>query len=141
MTPAPRRATDGAPVVAVGGVAVLDGAVLLIQRATDPHAGKWSIPGGHVEAGETLADAVERELREETGLSVRCGPLLGWVERIGPGYHFVILDFTVEVSDDPAGVVAGSDAGAVAWVPLEEVPTLSLVDGVEEFLRSHGVLG
>jgi 8-oxo-dGTP diphosphatase len=129
-----------APVVAVGGVAVVDGALLLIQRGTDPHAGKWSIPGGNVEWGETLAHAVERELLEETGLAVRCGALLGWVERMGPGYHFVILDFTVEVPGDRGLVVAGSDVRAVAWVPLEEVPALSLVEGVEEFLRSHGVL-
>jgi 8-oxo-dGTP diphosphatase len=141
MTPPPRRASDGAPVVAVGGVAVHDGALLLVQRATDPHAGKWSIPGGHVEPGETLHRAVERELLAETGLAVRCGALLGWVERMGPGYHFVILDFTVEVSGDPAGVAAGSDAGAVAWVALEDVPALELVDGVEGFLRAHGVLG
>lgn len=136
----PERGLDAAPVVAVGGVAVVDGALLLIQRATDPHAGKWSIPGGHVESGETLAHAVERELLEETGLGVRCGALLGWVERMGPGYHFVILDFTVEVRGDPGTVVAGSDARAVAWVSLEEVPGLSLVEGVEDFLRSHGVL-
>jgi 8-oxo-dGTP diphosphatase len=136
----PEGGLGAAPVVAVGGVAVVDGALLLIQRATDPHAGKWSIPGGHVEPGETLAHAVERELLEETGLEVRCGPLLGWVERMGPGYHFVILDFTVEVPGDPGAAVAGSDARAVAWVPVEAVPGLSLVEGVEEFLRSHGVL-
>ena len=129
-----------APVVAVGGVVVRDGALLLVERATDPHAGRWSIPGGHVEPGETLADAVERELREETGLAVRCGGLLGYAERMGPGYHFVILDFTAAVPDDCPDPTAGSDAAAVAWVPLEAVSGLPLVEGVEAFLRSHGVI-
>jgi ADP-ribose pyrophosphatase YjhB (NUDIX family) len=128
------------PVVAVGGVAVLDASLLLVRRATPPQAGRWTIPGGHVEPGETLASAVERELLEETGLQVTCGPFLGWVERIGPGYHFVILDFTVAVPDDAAAPHAGGDAAAVAWVRLADVPGLSLVDGVEEFLRAHGVL-
>jgi len=130
----------GPPVVAVGGVAVRDGALLLVQRGTDPQSGRWSIPGGHVEQGETLASAVEREMLEETGLRVRCGPLLGWAERCGPGYHFVILDFTVSLAHDDGAAVAGGDAADVAWVPLTEVPSLPLVDGVEEFLRAHGVI-
>ncbi len=131
---------SGAPVVAVGGVAVRDGALLLVQRATAPHAGRWTVPGGHVEPGETLARAVEREVREETGLTVRCEDLLGWAERIGAGYHFVILDFTVALPDDGVEPVAGSDAAAVAWVRLEELSGTALVDGLEEFLRSHGVI-
>lgn len=138
-----RARHDGAPVspvVAVGGVAVLGGALLLVQRATEPQAGRWTIPGGRVEAGEALASAVEREMLEETGLRVRCGELLGWVERMGAGYHFVILDFVVTIADERATAVAGSDAAAVAWVPLAEVPGVRLVDGVEEFLRAHGVL-
>jgi 8-oxo-dGTP diphosphatase len=128
------------PVVAVGGVAVLDGSLLLVRRATQPQAGRWTIPGGHVEPGETLASAVEREMLEETGLWVTCGTFLGWVERIGPGYHFVILDFTVAVPDDGTAPRAGGDAASVAWVPLADVPGMSLVDGVEEFLRAHDVL-
>jgi ADP-ribose pyrophosphatase YjhB (NUDIX family) len=128
------------PVVAVGGVAVVDGALLLVRRAKHPQAGRWTIPGGHVEPGETLASAVEREMLEETGLRVSCAAFLGWVERLGPGYHFVILDFTVTVPADATAAVAGGDAAAVAWVPVADVPGLSLVDGVEEFLRTHGVL-
>jgi ADP-ribose pyrophosphatase YjhB (NUDIX family) len=128
------------PVVAVGGVAVVDGSLLLVRRAKDPQAGRWTIPGGHVEPGETLASAVEREMLEETGLRVTCGAFLGWVERMGPGYHFVILDFTVTVPADATAPAAGGDAAAVAWVPLADVPGMSLVDGVEEFLRTHGIL-
>lgn len=140
MRNAPRAGTATPPVVAVGGVAVRAGALLLVQRATDPHAGRWSVPGGHVEPGETLASAVEREVLEETGLELRCGPLLGWAERMGPGYHFVILDFTMAVPDDCPGPVARSDAADVAWVPLDKVRALALVDGLEEFLRTHAVI-
>ncbi|MGD0380883.1 MAG: NUDIX domain-containing protein [Acidimicrobiales bacterium] len=140
MTSPPPAGAPVTPVVAVGGVAVRDGALLLVRRATAPQAGRWTIPGGHVEPGEDLASAVEREMREETGLEVRCGPLLGWAERIGPGYHFVILDFTVAVPDGAPDPRAGSDAAAVAWVPLAEVSGASLVEGVEEFLRAHGVI-
>jgi ADP-ribose pyrophosphatase YjhB (NUDIX family) len=93
-----------------------------------------------VEPGEDLASAVEREVREETGLEVRCGALLGWAERMGPGYHFVILDFTVTVPDHCPDPVARSDAAAVAWVPLEDVAAVLLVEGLEEFLRAHAVI-
>ena len=140
MSSPARAAAAVVPVVAVGAVAVRDGALLVVERATDPQAGRWSIPGGHVEAGESVVAAVEREVLEETGLALRCGPLLGWAERMGPGYHFVILDFTVTVPDGCPDPVAGSDATAVAWVPLEEVDALPLVAGLEEFLRAHGVI-
>jgi 8-oxo-dGTP diphosphatase len=141
MTSPSPDAPGPSPVVAVGGVAVMDGALLLVRRGSPPEAGRWSLPGGHVEPGEGLASAVERELREETGLRVRCGSLLGWAERMGPDHHFVILDFTVEVPPDSAEPVAGGDAAAVAWVPLADVPGLPLVEGMEAFLRAHGVLG
>jgi 8-oxo-dGTP diphosphatase len=128
------------PVVAVGAVAVRAGALLLVERGSDPQTGKWSVPGGHVEPGETLAHAVERETREETGLAVRCDRLLGWAERMGPGYHYVILDFVVTVPANCGEPEARSDAAAAAWVPLDKVHTVPLVEGMEEFLRSHGVI-
>jgi len=128
------------PGVAVGAVAVVDGAVLLVQRANPPQAGRWTVPGGRVEPGETLASAVEREMGEETGLEVRCGPFLGWVERMGAGYHFVILDFSVHGPADAPDPRAGGDARAARWVPLHDVSNVALVDGLEEFLREHGVV-
>ena len=127
------------PEVCVGAVAVDDGRLLLIRRGTWPAAGEWSIPGGRVQRDETLAEAVVRELAEETGVEGVCGPLLGWVERIGPGHHFVILDFTVNVLE--AGEpVAGDDAAEAAWVPLPQVTDRRLVDGLAEFLHDHGIL-
>ncbi|HUC37187.1 MAG TPA: NUDIX domain-containing protein [Acidimicrobiales bacterium] len=133
-------AVPGAPTVAVGGVAVVDGSLLMVRRANPPEAGRWTIPGGRVEAGETIAEAVERELGEETGLDVRCGQLRGWVERILPGYHFVILDFDVTV-EGTRDLVAGGDALEVGWVPLEQVESFETVSGLVEFLRGHGVVG
>ncbi|HEY2331439.1 MAG TPA: NUDIX hydrolase [Acidimicrobiales bacterium] len=127
------------PVVCVGAVAVDDDRLLLIRRGRAPGAGRWSVPGGRVEPGETLAEAVVRELAEETGLEGVCGELVGWVERIDTDDHFVILDFFVEVLD-PDRNRPGDDATEVGWVALDQVAELSLVDGLAEFLHENGVL-
>jgi len=120
------------PEVCVGAIALDDDRLLLVRRGHGPGAGSWSVPGGRVEAGETLAAAVVRELAEETGLDAVCEALVGWVERIGDGYHYVIFDFKVTVLD-PTGPVAGDDAAEVAWVPCDAVTHLNLVDGLAEF--------
>jgi 8-oxo-dGTP diphosphatase len=127
------------PVVAVGAVVVRRGALLLVQRGHDPERGRWSVPGGRVRWGELLAGAVQRELREETGLDGRCGPLVGWAERRSGHYHFVILDFAVTVPDD-AEAIAGSDASALAWVALDEVASWPLVEHLASFLHDAGII-
>ena len=125
----------------MGAVAVADGRLLLIRRGHGPAAGEWSIPGGRVEGGETLAEAVVRELAEETGLEAVCDDLVGWVERISADHHFVILDFLVTVLDDPEKLpVAGGDAAEAAWVLLEQVSHLRLAEGLAEFLHEHGIV-
>ncbi|HEX2062984.1 MAG TPA: NUDIX domain-containing protein [Acidimicrobiales bacterium] len=123
----------------VGAVAVLDERLLMVRRGHGPAGGRWSVPGGRVEPGETLAEAVVREVAEETGMEAVCGELIGWAERLGPGHHYVILDFRVHVLDDDEPV-GGSDAAEAAWVPLDEVAGLALVDGLAEFLHEHGIL-
>lgn len=130
------------PEVAVGAVVVHDGRLLLIRRGRGPAVGQWSVPGGRVEWGETLARAVEREVAEETGLTVRCGPFVGWVERMGAGHHYVIMDFRADVvgGDVTAALRAGDDAAEAAWVPLSEVAAVDLVDGMLDFLRTHHIL-
>ncbi|MCU1376613.1 MAG: hydrolase [Actinomycetia bacterium] len=128
------------PEVCVGAVVVDDGRLLLVRRGRGPAAGEWSVPGGRLEAGETVGEAVVRELAEETGIEGLCGPLLGWVERIGDDHHHVILDFMVEVLD-AVEPVPGDDAAEAAWVPLHEVAEMTnLVEGLAEFLHEHGVL-
>lgn len=127
------------PELCVGALVCRGGSVLLVQRGREPGRGLWSVPGGRVEAGETMAEAVVRELREETGLIGRCGVLVGWVERIDPGHHFVIFDFEVTVDGD-AAPVAADDAAAARFVPLTEITSLPLAGGVEDFLRTHGYL-
>ena len=118
---------------------VEDDALLMIRRANEPGAGRWSLPGGRVDWGETLAHAVVREVLEETGVECVIGELLGWVERITEEFHYVIFDFVAQPLsfEDP---VAGDDALEVAWVPLNEVDQLDLVEGLAEFLGEHGII-
>lgn len=123
----------------MGAVAVADDRLLLVRRGAGPGTGLWAVPGGRVEAGETLAEAVVRELAEETGLEGVCGDLIDWVERIGADHHFLIFDFRVTVLD-PADPVAGDDAAAAEWVPLPDVAERPLAEGLAEFLHTHGVI-
>jgi len=112
------------PVVGVGGVVIRDGRALLVRRGSEPLKGQWSIPGGTLELGETIAEGVVRELREETGLEVRVVDLIEVFERIFPGegrpqYHFVILDYLCEA---PNGTPQpGSDVTDVAFATEEEL--------------------
>ncbi|CAN5605874.1 NUDIX domain-containing protein [soil metagenome] len=128
------------PQVCVGAVVVDDERLLLIRRGHGPAAGEWSLPGGRVEPGETLAEAVVRELAEETALEGVCGPLVGWVERIGDDHHFVILDFRVTLLEFPAEPVAGDDAAEARWVDLTDVASYPLTVGLAEFLYEHAVI-
>jgi 8-oxo-dGTP diphosphatase len=132
------------PQVAVGAVCVLDDALLVVRRGRGPAAGEWSVPGGRVELGETLHEAVVRETYEETALEVVVDRYLGWVERMGEAdaeepFHFVVLDFAVTPLDPDQPVVPGDDAAEVAWVPLGELSALRLVAGLYEFLDDVGL--
>jgi 8-oxo-dGTP diphosphatase len=121
------------PVVAVGAF-IFDagGRVLLVERGRPPGIGLWTVPGGRVEARETLVAAVAREVHEETGLVVEVGPLVTVIERMGDDHHFVILDYLARVT---GGVLAaGSDARAARFVDNAELATLPLTEGLDSVL-------
>ena len=134
------RAVNGTRIPCIGAV-VRDGAgrLLLIKRGHDPEAGKWSLPGGRIEPGETDAQALVREMREETGLTVLPGPLLGAVERPGPGGSIIdIRDYAATVTGGT--LAAGDDAADARWVVAADVPRLPLTSGLADALASWGVL-
>jgi ADP-ribose pyrophosphatase YjhB (NUDIX family) len=136
--------TEPAPPVevAVGAIVRRADELLLVKRGRGDAVGKWSVPGGRVRFGETLADAVRREVLEETGLRVRAGAFAGWAERIGGDpspHHYVILDFFATEDEPGAPVRPGDDAAEVAWVPLARLAQIDLVDGLATFLAAAGV--
>lgn len=130
-----------APVLAVSAILVDDDRLLLVRRGHGPAAGTWAVPGGRVQAGETLAEAVTRELREETGIEGVCGPLVG-VNEVLPedgSEHLVVLGFEVAIleSTEPA---AADDAAEARWVDLGDVADHRLSPGLAEFLHDHGII-
>ncbi|MGB9705536.1 MAG: NUDIX hydrolase [Pyrobaculum sp.] len=127
------------PAVAVAAVAVKNGEVVLVKRKYPPNPGKWSLPGGRVELGERLEEAVLRELREETGLTGRVVKFLQpveYIEREGPrvNYHFIILVYLVEVEGD-ASPTASDDAEDVAVVPVGKALEMDLTKTTREVLE------
>ena len=131
--------SDDRPEVAVGAIVVDDDRLLMIRRGHGPAAGTWSVPGGRIERGETAAEAVVRELKEETGMDGLCGGLIGWIELIEPTHHVVVLDFRVDLllDDQPQ---ADSDAVEATWVPLAEVADRNLSPGLARFLAENGII-
>lgn len=124
--------------IAVGAVVVKDGALLMVQRKNDPGAGLWSIPGGRLELGEYVVDAVAREVKEETGLDVEVLGLLGIFEVPGEP-HYVMLDH-IAAHEGDVEPVAGDDVDDVRWVPFAEIAGLPCTPRLEETLEAWGVL-
>jgi 8-oxo-dGTP diphosphatase len=125
------------PVAGVGAIILQEGKLLLEKRGHEPAKGKWSIPGGTVELGETLETAVIRETKEETCLDVEDPRLVDVVDQMDLDeqgkvkYHFVILDYIVKVKGDEPR--AESDADALKWVPLNEVENYDLTASFRRF--------
>jgi ADP-ribose pyrophosphatase YjhB (NUDIX family) len=125
--------------VGVGAV-ILDGRrVLLVKRGGQPSAGKWSLPGGLVDLGETTLEAIAREVAEECGLRIRIAGLAGIVDRVVRDdagrvrYHYVLVDYLAY--PEPGTAVAGSDAADVQWIDVDAVERLDITDGLVDMIR------
>ena len=140
-TPVPDvRRYPARPIVGVGGIIVRDGTVLLVQRGREPLKGYWSVPGGAVNTGERLEDAMLREVMEETGLHVEPLFLAAVFERLMPDeaggmeYHYVLMDYVCHVVAGEAA--AGDDAADLAWFQLDEIENLRMTPGTYEVIVS-----
>jgi len=126
------------PMVGVGTFIMKDGHVLLVRRGREPALGKWSIPGGLVQVGETVEAAAMREAKEECGLTVRLEGLVGVVNRIIPDaagrvqYHYVLIDFLARA--EAGELAAGSDASEVRWVRVSEVKRYETTEGLAQMV-------
>ncbi|MGB9235323.1 MAG: NUDIX hydrolase [Terriglobales bacterium] len=134
-----RREFPECPFIGVGAVIVEGERALLIRRGQPPLLGEWSLPGGVLECGEALRDAAIREAREETGLTVEVGEMLGVYERVIRAddgrvrYHYVLIDFLCRrVSGE---LQAGSDAAEAGWFRREELPALKLAYDANDVVR------
>nr|VFK15217.1 MAG: ADP-ribose pyrophosphatase YjhB, NUDIX family [Candidatus Kentron sp. LFY] len=130
------------PIAAVGAVVFKDRSVLLIRRGQPPNQGLWAIPGGCVRLGETLKEAAEREIREETGIRIRARRpiyIFDTVDRDKEGkirYHYVIVDLLADYLDGRP--MAGDDALEARWVTSEELDSLPVSKATMELLRGGG---
>lgn len=132
-------------VVAVAAVIWNDaGEVLLIRRTKEPRIGQWSLPGGRVERGETLRQAVLREIREETGLEIEILGLAGVAETINDasvgagGYHYVLIDYGARAVSGEAK--AASDAADATWFPFARLADLALWDETRRIINESARL-
>lgn len=127
------------PLVGVGAVVLHQGRVLLVRRGGQPSSGKWSLPGGLVELGETTAEAIHREIREECGIGITVVDVAGVLDRVTRDaegrvrYHYVLIDYLAFPESE--AVVAGTDAAECRWVEIERVNELDVTDGLSDMIR------
>ena len=136
-----KRVYPDKPVVGVGALIIQKGKILLEKRKNAPGKGKWSIPGGLVELGESPELAVIREVKEETGIEVEDPLLVDVVNNVSLDekgkirYHYVIVDYLVKVrSGEPK---AASDADELRWVSLTDVQEYDLTGSFRDFFRRN----
>ncbi len=129
------------PIAAVGAIVFKDNRVLLVRRGRPPAEDLWAIPGGRVEIGETLQEAAEREILEETGIVIRAldpvytFEVLDRDTRGGIRFHYVIVDLIAEyIRGEP---LAGDDAAAARWIPADELSTLKVSSKTRRLLTAQ----
>ena len=136
-----RRLYPDQPVVGVGAVIICNGRILLEKRKGEPGRGKWSIPGGLVELGESAEQTVIREVKEETNLEIEKPELIDVVNNVTLDkngrikYHFVIIDYFVRLKGGT--VKAADDAAELKWVPFEKVEDYNLTKSFREFFQRN----
>ncbi|MDI6847844.1 MAG: NUDIX hydrolase [Candidatus Bathyarchaeia archaeon] len=136
-----KRLYPNQPVVGVGAVIICSGKILLEKRKGEPGRGKWSIPGGLVELGESVEQTVIREVKEETNLEVEKPELIDVVDNIsvdGNGeitYHFVIVDYFVKLRGGT--LKAADDAAELRWVAFDDVENYDLTKSFREFFQRN----
>ena len=136
-----KRLYPDQPIVGIGAVIIREGKIVLIKRGNEPSKGKWTIPGGLVELGESPEQAVIRETREETGLDVENPRLIDVVsnvdldEKSKVKYHYIIIDYLVHVKNGAAQ--ASSDAMELRWIPFDEVEDYDLTTSFRLFFRNN----
>jgi mutator protein MutT len=136
-----KRLYPNQPIVGVGAVIIQDGRILLEKRKNEPGKGKWSIPGGLVELGETVEQTAIREVKEETGLEVEKPEHIDVVDNVVRDengkvkYHFVIIDYFVKLKGGT--MKAMSDAEELRWVTFDEVEKYDLTKTFREFFKRN----
>jgi ADP-ribose pyrophosphatase YjhB (NUDIX family) len=134
-----RREYPDQPIASAHAIVIRGDRVLLVQRAAEPSKGQWSVPGGVIELGETIAAAVRREVREECGIEIEPGQVVNVADRVSPDeagrirHHYVVIYLLARYVGGEAR--ASSDAAAVRWVTHEELDGLDMVPVARQALQ------
>lgn len=140
-----RRVYPETPLVGVGALIHAGGRFLLIRRANEPGRGLWSIPGGLVEVGEKLTDAVKREVKEETGIEVEVERLIDVIENIvldedgRVKFHYVLIDFEAKPLSENLEIHPSPEVLEARWFTPEEMKTIPMTRTVKMLFRKIGI--